>query len=91
MKRILLHVFPLLLLFIINSHAQNVTVNPGSGSYPTLKAAFDAINLGTHTGVITIDIVGNTTETATAVLNASGVGVPVIRQSPFHPVVAIEQ
>jgi hypothetical protein len=74
MKRILLHVFPLLLFFIINSHAQNVTVNPGSGSYPTLKAAFDAINLGTHTGVITIDIVGNTTETATAVLNASGVG-----------------
>jgi trimeric autotransporter adhesin len=54
--------------------SQNVNVNPGAGSYPTLKAAFDAINLGTHTGVITVDIVGNTTETASAVLNASGVG-----------------
>ena len=53
---------------------QNVTVNPGAGSYATLKASFDAINDGTHTGIITIDIVGNTTETASAVLNASGSG-----------------
>ncbi|MBK9105939.1 MAG: hypothetical protein IPL92_15545 [Saprospiraceae bacterium] len=55
-------------------HAQNVIVNPGAGSYPTLKDAFDAINAGTHTGTITVDIVNNTTETATAVLNASGTG-----------------
>ena len=54
------------------SYAQNVNVNPGAGSYPTLKNAFDAINAGTHTGVITITIVGNTNETASAVLNASG-------------------
>ncbi len=54
--------------------AQNVNVNPGAGSYPTLKDAFDAINAGTHTGVITIQIVGNTTETLSAVLNASGAG-----------------
>jgi hypothetical protein len=53
---------------------QNVNVNPGAGSYPTMQAAFDAINLGTHTGAITVDVVGNTTETATASLNASGVG-----------------
>lgn len=45
-----------------------------NASYITLKAAFDAINTGTHTGVITIGISGNTTETATAVLNASGSG-----------------
>ncbi len=38
--------------------------------YLTLKAAFDAINLGAlHTGAITISILGNTTETASAVLN----------------------
>ncbi len=57
-----------------NLNAQNVTVNPGAGSYPTLTDAFAAINAGTHTGALTVDIVGNTTETATAVLNASGTG-----------------
>lgn len=45
-----------------------------SGSYSTLKAAFDAINAGTHQGDISITITGNTTETATASLNASGSG-----------------
>jgi trimeric autotransporter adhesin len=54
--------------------AQNVTVNPGAGSYATLKDAFDAINAGTHTGAVTVNIVGNTIETASAVLNASGTG-----------------
>ena len=54
--------------------SQNINVNPGAGSYPTLKDAFDAINAGTHTGVITIDVVGNTAETLSAVLNASGTG-----------------
>lgn len=44
-------------------------------TYSTLKQAFDAINLGTaHTGVITIALIGNFTETAAAVLNASGSG-----------------
>ena len=47
--------------------------NPAA-SYTTLKGAFDAINAGTHKGVITITITSNTTETASAVLNASGVG-----------------
>ena len=57
-----------------SAFSQNVIVNPGAGSYVDLKSAFDAINAGTHTGVITIDIVNNTTETAPAVLNASGSG-----------------
>ena len=74
MKKII--VYFLILLYILLSftetNAQNVNVNPGAGSYPTLKNAFDAINAGTHTGVITITIVGNTNETASAVLNASG-------------------
>jgi hypothetical protein len=57
------------------SLSQNVTVNPGAGSYATLSAAFSAINAGTHTGAITIDIVGNTSEPAGgAILNASGSG-----------------
>jgi len=42
--------------------------------YATLKEAFDAINAGTHTGVINIGVCGDTTETLPAVLNASGVG-----------------
>ncbi|MFM9984309.1 MAG: hypothetical protein ACKVOK_03705 [Flavobacteriales bacterium] len=38
--------------------------------YATLKAAFDAINPGViHLGTITIGIIGNTTEVASAVLN----------------------
>jgi len=45
-----------------------------TGSFTTLKGAFDAINAGTHTGVISIEISGNTTETVTASLNASGSG-----------------
>lgn len=43
----------------------------GPTSYTTLKGAFDAINAGTHKGVITVTLSGNTTETASAVLNAS--------------------
>ncbi len=50
------------------------TQGTASGCYPTLQAAFDAINLGTHQGGIAINVVGNTAETATAVLNASGSG-----------------
>lgn len=45
-----------------------------SGTYTTLKGAFDAINLGTHRGVISINVTNNTTETAMASLNASGSG-----------------
>ncbi|NUO03119.1 MAG: choice-of-anchor D domain-containing protein, partial [Saprospiraceae bacterium] len=53
-----------------------VTASGGSGfaAYSTLKGAFDAVNAGTHTGVITIDIAASTTETAPAVLNSSGAG-----------------
>jgi CSLREA domain-containing protein len=45
-----------------------------AAQYATLGAAFTAINAGTHTGTITIEVCGNTTETASAVLNASGSG-----------------
>ena len=41
--------------------------------YPTLGAAFIAINSGVHTGAIAIDVCGNTTEAAaSSVLNANG-------------------
>lgn len=53
-----------------------VTASMGTpnGSYPTLKATFDAINAGTHNGDISIMVGGNITETSPAVLNASGSG-----------------
>lgn len=47
---------------------------PGPTDYATVKAAFDAINAGTHQGAINIHVFGNTVETASAVLNASGSG-----------------
>ena len=56
-------------------HAQNVTVSgatAGDGTYATLADAFTAINAGVQTGAtITVAITGNTTETATATLNAN--------------------
>ena len=66
--------FTALLCFAASGFTQNVIVNPGAGSYTDLASAFTAINAGTHTGAITIDIINNTTETAPAVLNASGTG-----------------
>ncbi|HRZ41497.1 MAG TPA: hypothetical protein P5228_02210 [Bacteroidales bacterium] len=45
----------------------------GTGqTYATLKAAFDAINSGTLTGAVVLQLTSNTTEPASAVLNASG-------------------
>jgi uncharacterized protein DUF4214 len=46
----------------------------GPTDYPTVKGAFDAINAGTHQGAINIFVIGDTTEAAPAVLNASGSG-----------------
>ncbi len=56
----------------------SITSTIGSGAvgftYATLKAGIDAINSGIHTGIVTMQIGGDTTETATSVLNASGSG-----------------
>src|SRR5688572_25324783 len=66
-----------LLIFAILAKSQNVEVISTEGSsplsYATLNAAFNAINGGTHRGVITINILANTNEGAvSAILNASG-------------------
>jgi hypothetical protein len=62
------------LLLCGSGYAQiSVTATSGTAgptTYTTLKAAFDAINAGTHKGTITVNVTGNTTETAAAVLNA---------------------
>jgi hypothetical protein len=64
---------------IITVAAANVWVSStglpaNDAGYSTVKLAFDAINVGTHTGVLTATVYGNTTETATAAINASGSG-----------------
>ncbi len=65
--------------FSFSMDAQNVTVastvGTSSATYTTLGSGFTAINAGTHKGVITITISGNTSEsTSGAVINASGSG-----------------
>lgn len=47
------------------------TLGTTTGSYTTVKAAFNKINDGTHKGDIAIKLSASTTETASAVLNAS--------------------
>ena len=68
--------FIITFMFIGVVHAQQVsltaTSGTGSGSFTTLKEAFDAINLGAHQGAIVISIYASTTESTTAVLEASG-------------------
>jgi hypothetical protein len=65
------------LLFSFGLRSQiDVTATAGTpfSSYATLKDAFDAINAGTHMGVVTVDIYVSTTEISSCVLNSSGAG-----------------
>ncbi len=74
------HLIAILIISLFGNYAQaQVNVNSTGGltsttTYSTLKLAFDSINVGKHTGSIVITLTGNTFETATAVINASGTG-----------------
>ncbi|RYY99432.1 MAG: hypothetical protein EOO11_04955 [Chitinophagaceae bacterium] len=73
-KRLSLAVF-LLGCSLLGQAQVSVTASTGTAgptTYTTLKGAFDAINAGTHGGLVTVSLSANTTETATAVLNAPG-------------------
>ncbi|WP_028121156.1 beta strand repeat-containing protein [Epilithonimonas tenax] len=62
------------ILLGVTAFAQvDVTATSGTqtATYTTVKGAFDAINAGTHQGVINVIITANTSETATATLNRS--------------------
>ncbi len=70
---------PLLLALLLPFYSYSqvnliATSGAGTGNYSSLKVAFDSINSGYHRGNITLSLTGNTVETATAVLNASGTG-----------------
>lgn len=68
-------VFGILLILSSAGYAQvTKTVGTTGADYATLKLAFDAVNSGTLTGAITLQVIDNTTETVSAVLNASGTG-----------------
>lgn len=73
--------FMLSLMFVLvgTTQAQNVsltaTAGTATGSFPTMSAAFTAINAGTHRGVITLTVTVNTTEpSAPTALASSGTG-----------------
>jgi hypothetical protein len=57
-----------------NQVAVTASAGVAGAVYSTLKEAFDKINDGTHQGNITINIANSTTETASAILRRSGVG-----------------
>lgn len=63
------------------------TVGATGADYATLKLAFDAVNSGTLTGTITLQVIDNTTETASAVLNASGTGSASYTSIQIYPTV----
>lgn len=67
--------FVLLLALPINLFGDDVkTVGTSGADYPTLNEAFFDINNGILTGVITLQIIDNITESATAELFESGYG-----------------
>lgn len=57
----------------------------GPTNYSTLKAAFTAVNAGTHKGSITISISGNTTEAGAVILNASVTGLALYTSLQIKP------
>jgi gliding motility-associated-like protein len=78
----------LLLLATSTGFAQTTkTIGTSGADYPTLKAAFDAVNAGTISGAITLQVIDNTTETVSAVLNASGTGTASYTSILIYPTV----
>ena len=71
------HLATLVALFLIQFNCYSdvtKTVGASGADYARLQLAFAAINSGTLQGQIVLQIIGSTTETASAVLNASGSG-----------------
>lgn len=72
------HLYKLALAFLFlgkQGFSQVTVTGVTTGTYSTVNAAFAAVNAGTHTGAITIDISGSTTEPSTpTALLASGQG-----------------
>jgi len=82
--------FTVALLWIMGvSFAQTIkTVGATGTDYATLKTAFDAINAGTLTGAVELQIKDNITETDSARLVASGTGAASYTSVTIYPTVA---
>ncbi len=82
--------FTIVLLWITAfANAQTTrTVGNSGADYTTLKSAFDAVNTGTLRGEITLQLIANTTETATASLNANGFGAASYTSVLIYPTVS---
>jgi hypothetical protein len=83
MRKLVLFLIATFCILLLNAQVTlNATLGTTTGSYTTLKAAFDNINNGTHKGIIQIELTGNIIETTTGQLNASqGFLAPVFYQS----------
>ena len=69
-------------------NAQTIRTVGSSGTYATLASAFSAINNGSLTGNIELQVISNTTETTTAALNASGSGSASYSSIAIYPTAA---
>ncbi|MEI6143568.1 MAG: hypothetical protein WCP85_30100, partial [Mariniphaga sp.] len=85
-------IFSTLILIVIGIYSAiaqiSVTATVGTlgpSTYTTLKEAFDAVNLGAHQGLITIQVTASTSEAASAVLNASGNGLASYTSITIYP------
>jgi hypothetical protein len=76
--------------YLLNIDAQITATSTGggSGTYTTLKGAFDKINDGTLTGDVTLQVTASTSETATASLSASGTGSASYTSVLIYPTIA---
>ncbi|MDD2797808.1 MAG: T9SS type A sorting domain-containing protein [Bacteroidales bacterium] len=68
-----------------NAQISATSTGGGSGSYSTLKAAFDDVNAGVLTGDVTLQVTASTSETATASLSASGTGAASYTSVVIYP------
>ena len=89
MKKFIVSItFSLLCICVFGQVSLTANSGTASGSYSTLKDAFDAINNGTHQGDIIIQISNNTTETASAVLNSTNSGSAIYNSVLIYPTVS---
>ncbi len=77
-----------ILLTTNNIFTQTIKTIGTSGDYFNLSSIFSAINTGSLTGDIEIQIISNITETTTAALNASGTGSANYSSIAIYPTVA---
>ncbi|MCX7833510.1 MAG: hypothetical protein N2490_04800 [Ignavibacteria bacterium] len=77
------------ILIAENLYSQTIRTVGGAGAnYANLKAAFDAINNGSLTGNIILQLTGSTTETNAITLNASGSGGANYSSITIYPTVS---